>query len=132
MTKSRKNLYKKRNDRKYLEGRLYVNLEAFLAQNPNALKTEMDTVYNDVSNGPFMQTFRFDKIQLLFGLYHDKKNGETMLNGINKIDDDILGHSLFNKYFEVLVTDRGSEFTFAEKCEFRDDKTSQANLFYCD
>jgi len=69
----------------------------------------MDTVYNDVSNGPFIQTFKFLDYGFLFGMYHNAKDAEAMLQGVNVLET-ILGTELFLKCVEVLKTDNGPEF----------------------
>ena len=57
--------YKKREDRSFLKGRLYTDYQAYMEEAPTASVVEMDTVYNDGTNGPFMQTFKFISFDLL-------------------------------------------------------------------
>ena len=54
-----------------------------------------------------------------------------MVDGLD-ILDGILGETLFNEYVEVLKTDRGTEFSAAEKLELRKDGTRRTRVFYCD
>ena len=84
--------------------------------NPDASVVEMDTVYNDGSNGPFLQTFKFMKYDFLFCVYHQQKTSQTMLEGILLLES-ILGEQIFNEEVMVLKTDRGSEFILAEQAE---------------
>lgn len=60
--------YKKRADRKYLLGRTYKDYREYISENPDAFVTQMDTVYNDGTNGPFIQTFKFVPAGLLFAI----------------------------------------------------------------
>lgn len=83
--------------------------------NPDASIVEMDTVYNDGSNGPFLQTFKFLNYDFLFCVYHQQKTSENMLEGILYLET-ILGEALFNEEVMVLKTDRGSEFDFSGFC----------------
>ena len=99
--------------------------------NPDASVVEMDTVYNDGSNGPFLQTFKFMKYDFLFCVYHQQKTSQTMLEGILLLES-ILGEQIFNEEVMVLKTDRGSEFILAEQTEIRNDGTRRTRLFYCD
>ena len=99
--------------------------------NPDASVVEMDTVYNDGSNGPFLQTFKFMKYDFLFCVYHQQKTSQNMLEGILLLES-ILGEQIFNEEVMVLKTDRGSEFILAEQAEIRDDGTRRTRLFYCD
>ena len=69
----------------------------------------MDTVYNDGSNGPFLQTFKFVQAGLLFALYHEEKTASAMKDGVDLLES-ILGPSRFRKYVHVLLTDRGQSF----------------------
>lgn len=129
--KIRKNDIKKRQDRSYLKGREYKDYSNFTSENPDISVVQMDTVYNDISDGPFIQTFKFIDYGFLFAVYHDTKTSEDMVNGINLLDD-ILGEQLFNKNIQVLLTDRGSEFQKAELMENRDDGTRRTRVFFCD
>ena len=74
--------FKKRADRKYLIDRTYKDYKSFLLENPGAFVVQMDTVYNDESNGPFIQTFKFVRSGLLFALYHTEKTSFSMLKDI--------------------------------------------------
>lgn len=132
MSKQKAVTYKKREDRRFLIGRTYKDFKEFLSCNPDAYVTEMDTVYNDGTNGPFIQTFSFRGMRFLLGILQDSKTAETMKSGIDTLDDCILGHSVFEKYVAVLLTDRGSEFSAADTIEIRPDETRRTRLYFCD
>lgn len=51
--------FKKRDDRSYLQSRLYKDYRANLSNYPEIFVIQMDTVYNNGSDGPFIQTFQF-------------------------------------------------------------------------
>lgn len=131
LSKKRKTNYKKREDRSFLLGRHYTDYLHFLEENPDAHVVQMDTVYNDNTNGPFIQTFKFLGYGFLFALYHHKRTAEAMVSGIQKLDS-ILGASLFNQQIEVLLTDRGPEFSCAASMETREDGTRRTRVYYCD
>lgn len=131
ISKKKSKLYNKRQDRKYLEGRTYKDYKNYLADNPECFVTEMDTVYNDVTNGPFMQTFKFLCCGVMIGIYHESKTAADMVDGI-VILENLLGTELFKKYAEVILTDRGSEFTAADDIETGADSTRRTRVFYCD
>ena len=118
-------------DRSYLKGRTHKDFIEFMEMNPDASIVEMDTVYNDGSNGPFLQTFKFLNYDFLFCVYHQQKTSENMLEGILYLET-ILGEALFNEEVMVLKTDRGSEFVLADSVEIRKDGTRRTRLFYCD
>lgn len=123
--------YKKREDRSFLKGRLYSDYQNYMTENPLAHVLQMDTVYNDGSNGPFIQTFKFIGTGMLIGIYHETKTAADMADGLSRIDE-ALGTSVFEKYAEVLLTDRGSEFSNADGFELRTDGTKRTRVFYCD
>lgn len=55
-----------------------------------------------------------------------------MVDGIDLLDS-ALGASLFHTYAEVLVTDRGGEFSAADSMEMRrHDGMRRTRVFYCD
>lgn len=123
--------YKKREDRSFLKGRLYEDYQNYMSENPLSHVLQMDTVYNDVTNGPFLQTFKLIGLGLLLAFYHDTKTAEDMVQGLNLMET-LLGNSLFQTYAEVLLTDRGSEFSAANTLEIRPDGTRRTRVFYCD
>lgn len=132
MSKKKANTYKKREDRSFLKGRTFSEYEAFMKVNSDASVVQMDTVYNDVSNGPFVQTFKFTKYHIFLCLYHDTKTAEDMVKGVNLLED-LLGEDLFASNVEVLLTDRGSEFCNANDIEHRNgEERRRTRVFYCD
>jgi IS30 family transposase len=131
ISKKKSKTYKKRTDRKYLQGRIYKDYKEYLSENPDIFVTQMDTVYNDETNGPFIQTFKFVNAGILFGIYHDVKTALAMKEGVDLLES-ILGTALFRKYVHILLTDRGSEFTAADAMETASDGTRRTRVFYCD
>jgi IS30 family transposase len=91
----------------------------------------MDTVYNDVSGGPFIQTFKFMKYDLLMCFLHPVKDTDHMRMGILLLET-ILGRELFESEVTVILTDRGSEFILSDETEIRQDGTRRTRIFYCD
>jgi len=131
ITKKDSDRYKKRENRKYLNGRTYADYLHFIADNPSASVVQMDTVYNDETNGPFMQTFRFLMTGFFFAVLHDRKTADCMVSGVILLET-VLGRDLFEKYVQVILTDRGSEFSNPEAMEIRQDTTTRTRVFYCD
>ncbi len=129
--KSKAATYKKRQDRRFLQGRTYRDYNTYIAENPDVFVTQMDTVYNDESHGPFIQTFKFVKAGLLFALLHEEKTASAMLFGVCLLEE-ILGPQLFHKYVHVLLTDRGSEFSAAQDMETAVDGSRRTRVFFCD
>lgn len=122
----KKCIYKPRKDKKYLKGRTYKDFEDYMILHPDASVIEMDTVYNDISNGPYVQTFQFVKYHFMKGIFHKVKNADEMYKGLYTIYM-ALGEEEFKKIFEVILTDRGTEFVCAEAME-----ALGCHVFYCD
>lgn len=131
LPKKKSRTYKKRADRKFLLGRTYKDYKEYISENPDVFVTQMDTVYNDETNGPFIQTFKFVNAGVLFAVYHRDKTAQSMKEGVDLLES-ILGIELFRKYVHVLLTDRGSEFSAADAMETASDKTRRTRVFYCD
>ena len=131
ISKKKSNEYKKREDRKYLHGRLYKDYKQYMEDNPDVFVTQMDTVYNDETNGPFIQTFKFVCVGVLFAIYHERKTALSMKQGVDLLET-ILGKELFRKYVHVLLTDRGTEFSAADAMEMDADGLRRTRVFYCD
>lgn len=123
--------FKKRKDNYYLQGRTYKDYQAYISNNPDVFITQMDTVYNDETNGPFIQTFKLIHLGLLLAVYHREKIAPQMVSGVNLLES-ILGRELFQKHVHVLLTDRGSEFSAAEAMETAKDGSRRTRVFYCD
>lgn len=122
--------YKKRADRKYLIGRKYEDYLKFIEENPSLTIVQMDTVYNDITNGPFIQTFKFINTGFIFALYHKEKTSLSMTQGVYTLYE-ILGQDVFREQVNIILTDNGPEFYDALNMEcfagFQ-----QTRLFYCD
>src|SRR5699024_1694032 len=78
--------FKKRNDRRYLQGRLFKDYRTYLSDHPEIFVTQMDTVYNNGSDGPFIQTFKFVRPGLLFALFHQEKTALSMKQGVDLLE----------------------------------------------
>lgn len=91
----------------------------------------MDTVYNNESTGPFLQTFKFVNAGVLFAVLHDSKTALSMKNGIDLLEA-VLGPEIFRQYVHVLLTDRGSEFSATDAMESSADGTRRTRVFFCD
>lgn len=131
LPKKKAAVYKKRADNRYLTGRCFKDYRVYMEENPDAFIVQMDTVYNDETNGPFIQTFKFVNAGLLFGLYHEEKTSAEMANGVDQLES-ILGPEVFRKYVHVLLTDRGTEFSAADSMETASDSSRRTRVFYCD
>lgn len=131
ITKKASNKYKKREDKKYLNGRTYDDFINYTAENKNLSVVEMDTVYNNGSTGPFMQTFKFLDYSFMFIVYQEEKTAKSMVEGVDLLEK-ILGEDLFSEEVAIIKTDRGSEFCDAEGFEKEENESGRTRIFYCD
>ena len=131
ITKKASNKYKKREDKKYLNGRTYDDFINYTAENKNLSVVEMDTVYNNGATGPFMQTFKFLDYSFMFIVYQEEKTAKSMVEGVDLLEK-ILGKDLFSEEVAIIKTDRGSEFCDAEGFEKEENESRRTRIFYCD
>ena len=131
ITKKASNKYKKREVKKYLNGRTYDDFINYTAENKNLSVVEMDTVYNNGSTGPFMQTFKFLDYSFMFIVYQEEKTAKSMVEGVDLLEK-ILGEDLFSEEVAIIKTDRGSEFCDAEGFEKEENESRRTRIFYCD
>lgn len=131
ITKKASNKYKKREDKKYLNGRTYDDFINYTAENKNLSVVEMDTVYNNGSTGPFMQKFKFLDYSFMFIVYQEEKAAKSMVEGVDLLEK-ILGEDLFSEEVAIIKTDRGSEFCDAEGFEKEENESRRTRIFYCD
>ena len=131
ITKKASNKYKKREDKKYLNGRTYDDFINYTAENKNLSVVEMDTVYNKGSTGPFMQTFKFLDYSFMFIVYQEEKTAKSMVEGVDLLEK-ILGEDLFSEEVAIIKTDRGNEFCDAEGFEKEENESRRTRIFYCD
>ena len=131
ITKKTSNKYKKREDKKYLNGRTYDDFINYTAENKNLSVVEMDTVYNNGSTGPFIQTFKFLDYSFMFIVYQEEKTAKSMVEGVDLLEK-ILGKDLFSEEVAIIKTDRGSEFCDAEGFEKEENESKRTRIFYCD
>ena len=131
ITKKASNKYKKREDKKYLNGRTYDDFINYTAENKNLSVVEMDTVYNNGSTDPFMQTFKFLDYSFMFIVYQEEKTAKSMVEGVDLLEK-ILGEDLFSEEVAIIKTDRGSEFCDAEGFEKEENESRRTRIFYCD
>lgn len=131
LPKEKRSKLKKRHDRRFLIGRCYKDYLAYKDEHPDSSVVEMDTVYNNESTGPFIQTFKFRCCGAVFAIIHWEKTAAEMTAGVLLLES-VLGRDVFEKYVQILLTDRGTEFSSPEPMEIRDDGTTRTRVFYCD
>lgn len=111
-------------------GRSYGEYEKFIAANPNKTVCEMDSVIG-TKGGKVILSLHFLTCDLQLYFLRENNTASTVTATFNmlreKLGDD------YSKLFQVILTDRGSEFTDPLSIEL-DSETGeiQSNVFYCD
>ena len=110
--------------------RTYLDYNEYLVSHPDANIVQMDTV-EGVIGGKVFLTLLFVKTNLMLIYLMDNKTTEC----VKKIFDYLkstIGIENYKKYFEVILTDNGSEFSNPNDIEI-DYNTGEiiSKLFYC-
>lgn len=114
----------------YNEGRKYEDYLNYVAENPTKQVVQMDTVYNQKS-GPAILTLYFVGTGLMIGYHLERLTSECVTGAIDSIHQK-LGDELFKRYFQVLLTDNGSEFKASDRLEKGPGDTKRTQVFYCE
>lgn len=114
----------------YNEGRKYEDYLNHIAENPAKQVVQMDTVYNQ-KGGPAILTLYFVGTGLMLGYYLERLTAECVAAVIDTIHNR-LGDDLFKRYFQVLLTDNGSEFKASERLENGPGDTKRTQVYYCE
>ena len=128
---TKKQKLKKRKEPANYERRTYTDYLEYKVQNPNIPTTEMDTVYNNQS-GPYIQTFIFENTSFMIGILHNNKTADSMSNSLN-VFQDTLSDKEYKSLFNLLLTDRGTEFAKPQQFEININTVEiRSKIFYCD
>lgn len=128
---TKKQKLKKRKEPANYDGRTYTDYLEYKVQNSNMPTTEMDTVYNNQS-GPYIQTFIFENTSFMIGILHNNKTADSMSNSLN-VFQGTLSDKEYKSLFNLLLTDRGTEFAKPQQFEINmDTGEMRSKIFYCD
>ena len=124
--------YKKpvRVDKQCHVGRTYEDFETYLAANPDIPIVEMDSVEGR-KGGKVLLTIYFRNCSLMLAFIRDNNTAKSVTEVFDWLYEQ-LGHDTFTALFQVIITDRGSEFTNPLAIEFNKDNERRTHIFYCD
>ena len=111
-------------------GRTYEDFEAYLAANPDIPVVEMDSVEGR-KGGKVLLTIYFRNSSLMLAFIRDNNTAKSVTEIFDWLYEQ-LGHEVFTSLFQVILTDRGSEFTNPLAIEFNKDNGRRTHIFYCD
>lgn len=115
----------------YRNKRTYIDFEHFMKAHPDASVVEMDTVKGGRSAGKCLLTLLFRSCSFMLVILLPSCTQKSVISAINTLMDTI-GIRNFRKYFNVLLTDNGSEFKNPWDIEKTDDGRHRTYVFYCD
>ena len=111
-------------------GRTYEDFETYLAANPDIPIVEMDSVEGR-KGGKVLLTIYFRNCSLMLAFIRDNNTAKSVTEVFDWLYEQ-LGHDTFTALFQVIITDRGSEFTNPLAIEFNKDNERRTHIFYCD
>ena len=118
-------------DKKCHVGRTYEDYQTYLENNPDICVVQMDSVIGR-QGGKVLLTIFFTNCDLQIAFLR-RRNTSRSVSAIFRALRWKLGDARFMELFQVLLVDRGSEFTDPVKIE-KDQRTEevQCRVFYCD
>ena len=111
-------------------GRTYEDFETYLAANPDIPVVEMDSVEGR-KGGKVLLTIYFRNSSLMLAFIRDTNTARTVTEIFEQLYI-LLGNDTFTSLFQVILTDRGSEFTNPLVIEFNKNNERRTHIFYCD
>ena len=92
---------------------------------------QMDTVVGTLTSNKVILTLLFRSCNLMLMFLLENKTQEAVIEALNWLCDE-LGIELFKSLFQVILTDRGTEFLNPEAIECDRYGEIKTRLFYCD
>lgn len=130
-SKSDNNSIRPKKDKSCRINRTYIDYQKYITAHPNANIVQMDTV-EGIKGGKVFLTILFVKNNLMLIYLLNNKDTQCVANIFDYLKQTI-GIDNYKKYFEVVLTDNGSEFSNPYDIEI-DYETGEiiSHLFYCD
>lgn len=114
----------------FVTGRTYIDFKKYIDNNPDVNIWEMDTVIG-TPGGKCLLTLLFQKTNFMLAILLNEHTQEAVINALNTLSE-ILGIKLFQKLFQVIITDRGTEFGNPYALECDENGELKTKVFYCD
>ena len=111
--------------------RNYERFKKYMEEYPETDVVEMDTVIGTVSSHKVLLTLLFRSCNLMLAFLLNEKTQAEVISTLNWLCE-ALGINLFQQLFQVILTDRGTEFLDAEAIECDQYGEIKTKLFYCD
>ena len=110
--------------------RTYRDYEKFLSENPGTSSVYMDLVIGRIG-GVCLLTLHWLNAVFMVGILIPNKCAENVTAVFDRLYAE-LGHELFARLFQVVLTDRGTEFSNPSRIEKCADGTRKTRVFFSD
>jgi IS30 family transposase len=118
-------------DKKCHVGRTYEDFLAFMEEHPDYAVVEMDSVEGKRDSTKVLLTLFFRNSTCMLAFLREANTARSVTETINNLYN-LLGRERFCEMFQVILTDRGSEFTDPASLEFDKEGNRRTYVFYCD
>lgn len=117
-------------DRGCYIGRSYTEYQQYLVKNPEVNTVQMDSVLGTVG-GKVLLTIHFTDTNFMLAYLREANTSQSVIDVFDYLYLK-LGRTLFLKFFPLVLTDRGSEFSNPRMIEMTPDGLKRTSVFYCD
>ena len=133
----RKIRYKKRREKTSIAlnracriGRTFLDYQ--LIKDKHSLHLQMDTVIGARGSSKVLLTLFIVETGFMYARLLEDKSALSVVKAFNDIQD-LLGLEMFQKVFQCVLTDNGSEFYYVDDLELvKDTGEYRAHIYYCD
>ncbi|MBP5183919.1 MAG: IS30 family transposase [Lachnospiraceae bacterium] len=119
------------NDKGIFEGRTYKDFQELLKNHPDIPVVEMDTVLGCEGSKKVFLTLYFRSCKCLLIFLMPDKSAASVKAVFDRLEKK-LGTFVFNSLFQVILTDRGSEFSDPDALETGSDNFIRTSIYFCD
>ena len=117
-------------DRGCYIGRSYTEYQQYLVKNPEVNTVQMDSVLGTVG-GKVLLTIHFTDTNFMLAYLREANTSQSVIDVFDYLYLK-LGRTLFLKFFPLVLTDRGSDFSNPRMIEMTPDGLKRTSVFYCD
>ena len=119
------------NDKGIFEGRTYKDFQELLINHPDTPVVEMDTVLGCEGSRKVFLTLYFRSCKCLLIYLMPDKSAASVKAVFDRLEKK-LGTFAFCSLFQVILTDRGSEFSDPDALETGIDNYIRTSIYFCD
>ena len=110
-------------------GRDYESFKKYMEEHPDTSVVELDSVEGK-KGGKVLLTVHFVCCEMMLAFLRDMNDAKSVIDIFESLCKD-LGITDFQKLFQLLLADNGSEFSNPKAIEFTADGERRTRMFYC-